>query len=180
MGADRGIHIFTDKRTDYMELQPMAVAKLLKQIAEQEQSDLILVGKQGIDSDCGQVAPMLAGLMNCPQATFAANINVSDDKNLEVERETDKGTETIQISSLPAVISCDLRLNTPRYATLPNIMKAKKKKVDTIPAEDMGVDLDPPHEVLEVYAPPPRKEGIMVEGVNELLDKLRNEAKVIS
>merc|ERR1712232_238869 len=118
--------------------------------------------------------------MDCPQVTFAANIDVLENNALDVERETDHGTETIHITKLPAVISCDLRLNEPRYATLPNIMKAKKKKVDTIPVEDMNVDLDPPHEILEVVEPPPRKEGIMVEGVDELLDKLRNEAKVIS
>merc|ERR1712232_974169 len=104
--------------------------------------------------------------MDCPQATFAANLNVLDGGGLEVERETDQGTETIHISSLPAVISCDLRLNEPRYATLPNIMKAKKKKVETIPVEEMDVDLDTPHEILEVYEPPPRKEGVMVENVD--------------
>lgn len=181
MGVDRGIHILTDLRTDYMQLQPLAVAQLIQKVSEKEESDLILLGKQGIDSDCGQVGPMLAGLMDCPQATFAAKIDLKDGGNdMEVERETDMGTETLNISSFPAVITCDLRLNVPRYATLPNIMKAKKKPVETIPIEDMGIDLTPPHEVLEVYAPPPRKEGVMVSDVGELVDKLRNEASVIS
>ena len=127
------------------------------------------------------VAPMLAGMMNCPQATFAANISTLDDNaGIHVEQETDTGTETVKISSLPAVISCDLRLNVPRYATLPNIMKAKKKKIETILVEDMGLDLTPHHDVLEVYDPPPRDEGIMISDVNELLDKLKNEASLIS
>jgi len=180
MGADRGIHIVTDQRTDYMDLQPMAISQILTQIVEKEKCDLVLVGKQGIDSDCGQVGPMMAGLMDCPQVTFAANIQVIDESKLEVERETDQGTETVEIHSLPAVISCDLRLNEPRYATLPNIMKAKKKPVETMAIEELGVELEPPHEVLEVIEPPPRKEGIMVENVDELLDKLQNEAKVLS
>ncbi len=122
---------------------------------------------------------MLAGLLGWPQVTFAAKVEVEGD-GLTVERETDSGTETIKIASLPAVITCDLRLNEPRYATLPNIMKAKKKKVDSLKAEDMGVDLEPKNKVLEVYEPPPRKEGVVVADMDELLDKLRNEASVIS
>lgn len=177
MGADRGIHISTNLRTDYMELQPHAVAQIFQKVVEQEGSDLVLLGKQGIDSDCGQTGPMLAGLLGWPQVTFAASLE-TDGTAMTVERETDTGTETIE-TELPAVITCDLRLNEPRYATLPNIMKAKKKKVDTIQADDMGIDLNPRNEVLEVFEPPPRKEGIMVNDVDELMDKLRNEAGVI-
>jgi len=161
-----------------MQLQPLAVSQLFQKVVEKEESDLVLLGKQGIDSDCGQVGPMLAGMLGWPQVTFAAKIQV-DGPGLIVERETDNGTESIKIPSLPAVITCDLRLNEPRYATLPNIMKAKKKKVDVMNAEDMGVDLKPRNEVLEVFEPPPRKEGIIVEDVDTLLDKLRNEAGVL-
>jgi electron transfer flavoprotein beta subunit len=179
MGADRGIHVLTDMRTDYMQLQPYAVAQIFQKLVEKEKSDLILLGKQGIDSDCGHTGPLLAGMMGAPQVTFAANIEVNDD-GLLVERETDAGTETIQVKKMPAVVTCDLRLNEPRYATLPNIMKAKKKHVDTISAEDLGVDLTPQHEVVEVIEPASRKEGIRVDSVDALLDKLRNEAKVIA
>ena len=179
MGCDRAIHVQTDLRTDYMELQPYAIAQLLQKVVEQEKSDLVLLGKQGIDSDCGQTGPLLAGFLGWPQVTFAAKVSV-DGSGISVERETDSGTETISIPSLPAVVTCDLRLNEPRYATLPNIMKAKKKKVDTLVAEEMGVDLAPHNLVVEVFEPPPRKEGIMVESVDQLLDKLRNEAAVIA
>lgn len=178
MGCDRAIHVQTDLRADYMQLQPLATAKLFQKLVEQEKSDLVLLGKQSIDSDCGQTGPMLAGLLGWPQVTFAAKIEQANG-GLMVERETDSGTETIKVKELPAVITCDLRLNEPRYATLPNIMKAKKKKVDTLSADEMGVDLEPRNEVTEVFDPPPRKEGIMVESVDELLDKLRNEAGVI-
>jgi electron transfer flavoprotein beta subunit len=177
MGCDRGIHIQTDMRTDYMELQPFAVAQLLKKIVEKESSNLVLLGKQGIDSDCGQTGPLLAGMMSWPQVTFAAKVSVND-AGLLVERETDTGTETLQ-TTLPAVVTCDLRLNEPRYATLPNIMKAKKKTVDTIQASDLLDDLQPHNTILQVMEPPPRKEGILVANVDELLDKLRNEAKII-
>jgi len=186
MGCDRAIHISTDMRTDYMELQPYAIAKMIQKIVEQEQSDLVLLGKQGIDSDCGQTGPMLAGFLGWPQVTFAAKLTANGDgdgnggNGITVERETDSGTETIKIPSLPAVVTCDLRLNEPRYATLPNIMKAKKKKVQTIKAEDLEVDLTTYNEVVEVFEPPPRKEGVMVESVDDLLDKLRNEAGVIA
>lgn len=179
MGADRAIHVTTDMRTDYMELQPYAIAKIFQKVVEREKSDLVLLGKQGIDSDCGQTGPMLAGYLGWPQVTFASDLKL-DGGCLTVERETDSGTETIKIPSLPAVVTCDLRLNEPRYATLPNIMKAKKKKVDTIAAEDLGVDLSPRNEVVEVFEPPPRKEGVMIDNVDALLDKLRNEAGVIA
>ena len=122
MGCDRAIHVTTDFRTDYMQLQPLATAQLFKKVAEAEQPDLVLMGKQGIDSDAGQTGPMLAALLGWPQATFAAKVEPDGD-GLVVERETDSGTETISISKLPAVVTCDLRLNEPRYATLPNIMK---------------------------------------------------------
>ena len=178
MGCDRGIHIQTDLRTDYMQLQPYAVAQLLQKVVEKENANLVLLGKQGIDSDCGQTGPLLAGMLQCPQVTFAAKLEPND-PGLLVERETDAGTETIQVKSLPAVVTCDLRLNEPRYATLPNIMKAKKKPVETLAAEDMGVDLTPQNEVLEIMEPPARKAGIKVDDVAALLDKLRNEAKVI-
>ena len=178
MGCDRGVHIQTDMRTDYMELQPYAIAQLLQKVVEKEESNLVLLGKQGIDSDCGQTGPLLAGFLGWPQVTFAAKLDAADDHKLTVERETDAGTETIA-TALPAVVTCDLRLNEPRYATLPNIMKAKKKPVETMAATDLGVDLQPQNVVLEVMEPPPRKEGIMVGSVDELLDKLRNEAKVI-
>jgi electron transfer flavoprotein beta subunit len=178
MGCDRAIHVQTDMRTDYMELQPYAIAQLFQKVVEQEGSDLVLLGKQGIDSDCGQTGPMLAGFLGWPQVTFASKLE-HDGTGITVERETDSGTETIAITSLPAVVTCDLRLNEPRYATLPNIMKAKKKKVDTLVAEDMGVDLAPHNEVVEVFEPPARKEGVMVDDVDQLLDKLRNEAGVI-
>ncbi|GFH59057.1 electron transfer flavoprotein beta subunit [Chaetoceros tenuissimus] len=180
MGCDRAIHVKTDLRGDYMELQSDSVAKIFQKIVEEKEqnTDLVLLGKQSIDSDCGQVGPMLAGFLNYPQATFAANIDLDGD-GLKVERETDSGTETIKIPSLPAVITCDLRLNEPRYATLPNIMKAKKKKIDTIDANDLGVDLTAKNKVLEVYEPPPRKEGIVVEDVDELIAKLKNEAGLL-
>lgn len=185
MGCDRAIHVLTDKRTDYVQLQPDAVAKVFKNIIQDKESDsqLILMGKQGIDSDCGQTGPMLAGYMGWPAVTFASKLEFGDgDKSLKVERETDSGTETIQINTLPAVVTCDLRLNEPRYATLPNIMKAKKKKVDTIDINDLGVDasdLEPRNEILDIVEPPPRAEGIMVADIDELVDKLRNEAKVL-
>lgn len=179
MGCDRAIHVSTDMRTDYMELQPYAIAKMIHKIVDQEQSDLVLLGKQGIDSDCGQTGPLLAGFLSWPQVTYAANLTADDSGGITVERETDSGTETIKIPSLPAVVTCDLRLNEPRYATLPNIMKAKKKKIDTINANDLGVDLTTYNEVVEVFEPPPRKEGVMVESVDELLVKMRDEAGVI-
>ena len=178
MGCDRAIHVTTDLRTDYMQLQPLATARLFQKVAEAEQPDLVLMGKQGIDSDAGQTGPMLAALLGWPQATFAAKVTPDGD-GLVVERETDSGTETVRIPKLPAVVTCDLRLNEPRYATLPNIMKAKKKKVDVMDAADMGVDLTTKNEVLEVYEPPSRKEGVVVESVDELVDKLKNEAGVI-
>mmetsp|Transcript_4172 Transcript_4172/g.4810 ORF Transcript_4172/g.4810 Transcript_4172/m.4810 type:complete len:254 (+) Transcript_4172:178-939(+) len=176
MGADRGIHITTDMRTD-QELQPLAVSKLLKSIVEKETPDIVVLGKQAIDDDSNQTGQMLAGLLDWPQATFASKVKV-EDKNLTVTREIDGGVQTLSMT-LPAVITADLRLNEPRYATLPNIMKEKKKKIDTIKAEDLGVDLSPRLKVVKVEDPPVRSAGIMVDGVDALVDKLKNEASVI-
>lgn len=188
MGVDRGIHIETkpDVRGDYIDMQPWGIASLLRGVVEKEDRvDLVLMGKQSIDSDCGQTGPLLAGLLNSPQATFAAKVERDSDGAFTVERETDVGTETIKLkpSKAPAVITCDLRLNTPRYPTMPNIMKAKKKPVQTITLEDMvaelGLNLEdvlsPKNEVVEVYEPPRRKEGEMVSSVEELLGKLREK-----
>lgn len=186
MGADRGIHIETkaDVRGDYIDMQPWGIASLLRGVVEKEDGvDLVIMGKQSIDSDCGQTGPLLAGFLNAPQATFAAKVERDDDGTFTVERETDVGTETIKLNCAPAIITCDLRLNTPRYPTMPNIMKAKKKPVQTIKLEDMVTELglnledvlNPKNEVVEVYEPPPRKEGEMVSSVEELLGKLREK-----
>eukprot|EP00903_Cladosiphon_okamuranus_P020681 g18990.t1 len=179
MGADRGIHVTTDEaiRID-QGLEPLAVAGLLKKVVEEQKVDLVLLGKQSIDGDCSQTGPMLAGMLGWPQATFAAKVTVGDGGKLEVERETDTGTQVLSMS-LPAVVTADLRLNEPRYATLPNIMKAKKKPVDVLTAADMGVDLKPRNTVVEVVPPPARQGGVMVESVDELLEKLKTEAGVL-
>ena len=172
MGADRGILVESDE-----ELQPLAVAKLLKFVIEKEQPDLVFLGKQAIDDDSNQTGQMLAALMDWPQATFASKVEIGEG-SAQVTREIDGGLETLQIS-LPAVITTDLRLNEPRYAKLPNIMKAKKKPLDVIPVADTGVDVAPRLEVLEVNEPEARSAGIKVSSVEELVDKLKNEAKVI-
>ncbi|AIW16549.1 electron transfer flavoprotein subunit beta/FixA family protein [Vibrio tubiashii] len=172
LGADRAIHLDTEKTC-----QPLVVAKLLKAVALQEEAQLVLLGKQSIDNDNNQVAQMLSALMACPQATFASNIQIEDDKAI-VTREIDGGLETLQIS-LPAVVSTDLRLNEPRYASLPNIMKAKKKTLDVVDAESLGVEIKSSQQTLQVFAPPKREAGVMVASVTELVDKLKNEAKVI-
>jgi electron transfer flavoprotein beta subunit len=172
MGADRGIHVKTDD-----ELQPLAVAKLLKALVEKESPDLVILGKQAIDDDSNQTGQMLAALLDWPQGTFASGITLSDGK-ATVVREVDGGLETIEITT-PAVISTDLRLNEPRYASLPNIMKAKKKPIDEMSPEDLGVDIAPRLATLKVEEPPKREAGVMVESVAELVDKLKNEAKVI-
>ncbi|MDC5839499.1 electron transfer flavoprotein subunit beta/FixA family protein [Vibrio europaeus] len=172
LGADRAIHLETEKTC-----QPLVVAKLLKAVALQAEAQLILLGKQSIDNDNNQVAQMLAALMACPQATFASNIQIENDKAM-VTREIDGGLETLQIS-LPAVVSTDLRLNEPRYASLPNIMRAKKKPLDVVDAESLGVEIKSSQQTLQVFAPPNREAGVMVASVTELVDKLKNEAKVI-
>jgi electron transfer flavoprotein beta subunit len=172
IGADRGILVETTE-----ELQPLAVAKLLKALVDKEQPSLIILGKQAIDDDANQTGQMLAALADLPQATFASKVEVAGDK-ATVTREVDGGLETISLS-LPAVITTDLRLNEPRYVTLPNIMKAKKKTLDVFKPEDLGVDVKPRLKTLKVSEPPKRGAGIKVPDVAALVDKLKNEAKVI-
>jgi electron transfer flavoprotein beta subunit len=172
IGADRAIHVLTD-----VELQPLAVAKLLKALFDKEQPGLVILGKQAIDDDCNQTGQMLAALTDLPQATFASAVEVTEGK-LKVAREIDGGSETLSLS-LPAIITTDLRLNEPRYVTLPNIMKAKKKQLDTFKAEDLGVDVAPRIKTLKVSEPPQRSAGIKVPDVASLVDKLKNVAKVI-
>jgi len=172
IGADRAILVETDE-----EIQPLAVAKVLKAIADRENPQLLILGKQAIDDDSNQTGQMLAALMNIPQATFASKI-VVDGQNLIVTREVDGGLETIQ-TSLPAVVTTDLRLNEPRYVTLPNIMKAKKKTLDTFKPADLGVDVSPRIKTVSVQEPPKRQAGVMVPDIATLVDKLKNEAKVI-
>ena len=173
LGADRAILIETDA-----ELQPLAVAKLLKAVCEREQPQIVLCGKQAIDDDANQTGQMTAALLGWPQATFASKVAVADGK-VTVEREIDGGLETVAVT-LPAVISTDLRLNEPRYASLPNIMKAKKKPLDTITPEALGVEVTPRLKTLKVSEPAKRKAGVMVSNVNELVTKLKEEAKVIA
>ena len=172
IGADRGILVETDA-----ELQPLAVAKLLKALVDKEQPGLVILGKQAIDDDANQTGQMLAALADLPQATFASKVELAGDK-VSVTREVDGGLETLQLT-LPAVITTDLRLNEPRYVTLPNIMKAKKKPLDTVTPADLGVDVAPRLKTLKVTEPPKRGAGIKVPDVATLVDKLRNEAKVI-
>ena len=172
VGVDRGIHVKADGITE-----PLAVSKILQKIIDKEKPDLVFMGKQAIDDDCNQTGQMLAALLNWPQATFASKIEVKD-KSLEVIREVDEGLETIEVN-IPAIVTCDLRLNEPRYASLPNIMKAKKKPLEQINASDLGIDTKPRIELIKVEEPPKRKAGIKVASVAELVQKLKNEAKVI-
>jgi electron transfer flavoprotein beta subunit len=172
IGADRGILVETSE-----ELQPLAVAKLLKALADKEQPGMVILGKQAIDDDCNQTGQMLAALADWPQATFASKVEMLDG-SLHVTREVDGGLETLKLS-MPAVITTDLRLNEPRYVTLPNIMKAKKKQIDIFKPEDLGVDVTPRIKTLKVSEPPKRSAGIKVADVAALVDKLKNEAKVI-
>ena len=172
MGADRGILVETDA-----DLQPLAIAKLLAKIAEREQPGLVIVGKQAIDDDSNQTGQMLAALMDWPQGTFASEVDIDGD-SMKVTREVDGGLESIQVS-LPAVVTTDLRLNEPRYAKLPNIMKAKKKQLDVLSPEELEVDITSRLETVKVEEPEQRKAGEIVGSVAELVDKLRNEAKVI-
>ena len=172
VGADRGIHVKVDNS-----LEPLAVSKILEKIVDKEKPDLVFMGKQAIDDDCNQTGQMLSALLNWPQATFASKIEVKE-KSLEVTREIDEGLETIEIN-VPAIVTCDLRLNEPRYASLPNIMKAKKKPIEEISAADLGVDTAPRVKQIKVEEPPKRKAGIKVANVAELVQKLKNEAKVI-
>ena len=172
LGADRAILIETTEQ-----LQPLAVAKLLAAVAKQENPALVILGKQAIDDDANQTGQMLAALLDLPQATFASKVVIEGDK-ATVTREVDGGLETISMS-LPAVVTADLRLNEPRYATLPNIMKAKKKPLDTTTPEALGVDVSPRLKTLKVSEPPVRKAGVIVADVATLVEKLRNEAKVL-
>ena len=173
-----GIHVETDLRTD-QELQPLAVAKILAFLARRDKPDLFILGKQSIDDDSNQTGQMLAGLLDWPQGTFASKVTLSEDgKGLTVAREIDGGLQTLAIS-LPAVLTTDLRLNEPRYATLPNIMKAKKKPIDVLKLEDTGVDARPRLQILQVTEPPARKGGKVVKSVDELIEKLRGEAGVL-
>ena len=172
IGADRAILVETDA-----ELQPLAVAKILKALADKEQAQIIILGKQAIDDDSNQTGQMLASLMDIPQATFASKVIIADGK-ATVTREVDGGLETIALT-LPAVITTDLRLNEPRYVTLPNIMKAKKKIIDIVKPEELGVDIAPRLKTIKVEEPPKRSAGVMVADVAALVEKLKNEAKVI-
>ena len=172
MGAERGILVETDQ-----ELEPLAVAKLLKAVVDKEQPELVILGKQAIDDDCNQTGQMLSALLGWPQATFASKVDVKDG-SMDVTREVDGGLETLNYK-LPAIITTDLRLNEPRYAKLPNIMKAKKKQLDIIPVADLGVDITPRLKTVKVEEPEARKAGVIVGSVAELVEKLRDEAKVI-
>jgi electron transfer flavoprotein beta subunit len=173
LGADRAILVQTDQ-----ELQPLAVAKLLRAIIAKEAPQLVILGKQAIDDDANQTGQMLAALLDWPQATFASRLDIADGK-ASVKREVDGGLETVEVD-LPTVVTTDLRLNEPRYATLPNIMKAKKKPLETVTPEALGVDVAPRLATLKVTEPPKRKGGGRVADVKELVAKLRNEAKVLS
>jgi electron transfer flavoprotein beta subunit len=172
MGADRGIHIEA-----LHEIEPLAVAKLLKAVVERENPGLVLVGKQAIDDDCNQTGQMLAALLGWAQGTFVSALNVAGD-TAKIVREVDGGLEHLEIK-IPAIVSVDLRLNEPRYASLPNIMKAKKKPLDSLNVDDLGVDIKPRLTVIKVEEPAAREAGIKVADVKELVEKLKNEAKVI-
>ena len=172
IGADRAIFVESNE-----ELQPLAIAKLLKALVDKEQPQLVILGKQAIDDDANQTGQMLAALANLPQATFASKVVVADGK-ATVSREVDGGVETLSIN-LPAVITTDLRLNEPRYVSLPNIIKAKKKSLETLKPEDLGVNVTPRLKTLKVVEPPKRKAGVIVPDVKTLVEKLKTEAKVI-
>lgn len=172
IGADRAILVETD-----LDLQPLAVAKILKTLCEKEQAQIVILGKQAIDDDSNQTGQMLASLLDIPQATFASKVVIADGK-ASVTREVDGGLETISIT-LPAVITTDLRLNEPRYVTLPNIMKAKKKTLEIIKPEELGIDIAPRLKIIKVEEPPKRSAGVLVSDVTALVEKLKNEAKVI-
>lgn len=177
MGMDRAIHVVVDDK-DYLNLQPLAVAKLLAKVAEEEKADIVILGKQAIDDDANQTGQLLAGLLDRPQATSAYEVNIEGDR-AKVTREIDGGLETVNVK-LPFVLTADLRLNEPRFATLPNIMKAKKKKLDKRPVKDFGVDISPRIEVLETVDPPVREAGIVVDDVDALVGKLKDQGFVKS
>ena len=173
LGADRAILVETE-----IEVEPLGVAKILKEVVNKESPDLIILGKQAIDDDCNQTGQMLASLLGIAQGTFASEVNILEG-SVQVNREIDGGLQTVNLN-LPAIVTTDLRLNEPRYASLPNIMKAKKKPLETITTDDLGVDASPRLTTLKVANPPEREAGVKVESVDELVDKLKNEAKVIS
>ena len=173
VGADRGIHVKTESY-----IEPLGIAKILKKIVEKEKPDLVFLGKQAIDDDCNQTGQMLSALLGYSQGTFASKVSLKDG-SLEVIREVDGGLQTVHLT-LPAIVTTDLRLNEPRYASLPNIMKAKKKPMDTFTPDELNIDVKLRVNTLKVSPPPERAAGIKVESVEELVDKLKNEAKVIS
>ena len=172
MGADRGIHVKTEGT-----VEPLTVAKILKKIVDEEKPGIVILGKQAIDDDCNQTGQMLAALLGWPQGTFASKVTIDGD-HVSVTREIDGGLQTVKLK-MPAVVTTDLRLNEPRYASLPNIMKAKKKPIAEKTPQDLGVDVAPRLKVLKTSEPPGRKAGVKVKTVAELVDKLRNEAGVI-
>ena len=174
MGGDRGVLVKTDKD----QLEPLTVGKIIKAVSDKEKPDLIILGKQAIDDDCNQTGQIVATLLEVPQATFASELKKNDDNTLEVTREVDGGLETVKVS-IPCVVTTDLRLNEPRYASLPNIMKAKQKKIDVLEIESFDINIKERLQVLEVNEPPERKPGIKVDDVDALVDKLKNEAKVL-
>ena len=174
MGGDRGILVKTDKE----QLEPLTVGKIIKAVSDKEKPDLIILGKQAIDDDCNQTGQIVATLLEIPQATFASELKKNEDNTLEVTREVDGGLETVKVN-IPCVVTTDLRLNEPRYASLPNIMKAKQKKIDVLEIGSFGIDIKNRLQVLEVNEPPERKPGIKVDDVEALVNKLKNEAKVL-
>ena len=174
MGGDRGILVKTDKE----QLEPLTVGKIIKAVSDKEKPDLVILGKQAIDDDCNQTGQIVATLLEIPQATFASELKKNDDNTLEVTREVDGGLETVKVN-IPCVVTTDLRLNEPRYASLPNIMKAKQKKIDVLEIGSFGIDIKDRLQVLEVNEPPERKPGIKVDDVEALVNKLKNEAKVL-
>lgn len=174
MGADRSIHVLTDD----VIIEPLAVAKTIKAVIAKENPQLVILGKQAIDDDANQTGQMLAALLNWPQGTFASKVEITAPDSVNITREIDGGLETVALK-LPAIITTDLRLNEPRYASLPNIMKAKQKPIETLKPADIGVDIAPRLKTLKVQEPPKRQAGIKVGSVDELIEKLRNEAKVI-
>tara|TARA_B100001287_G_scaffold214016_1_gene182834 strand:+ start:662 stop:1417 length:756 start_codon:yes stop_codon:yes gene_type:complete len=174
MGGDRGILVKTDKE----QLEPLNVGKIIKAVSDKEKPDLIILGKQAIDDDCNQTGQIVATLLEIPQATFASELKKNNDNTLDVTREVDGGLETVKVN-IPCVVTTDLRLNEPRYASLPNIMKAKQKKIDVLEIGSFGIDIKDRLQVLEVNEPPERKPGIKVDDVEALVNKLKNEAKVL-
>jgi electron transfer flavoprotein beta subunit len=172
MGADRGIHVLIDQT-----VEPLSIAKILSKIIDEEKPGLVISGKQAIDGDNNQTGQMLAALTDMPQGTFASKIEIDGDK-IQVTREIDGGLQTVKLN-MPAIITTDLRLNEPRYASLPNIMKAKKKPIDQKTPDDYGIDITPRLKTLKVIEPPKRQAGIKVENISELVEKLKNEAGVI-